>query len=325
MIPVRDTQPSECFPIVTYTIMGLNLLVFLFQFYYAGFQNEQFYFIYGLVPAKYTIQEISMYFPFSNQVISIFTYMFLHGGFIHFIGNMWTLYIFGDNVEDHLGSMRYLGFYILCGLISGLAHFLLNPFSKIPTIGASGAIAGVMGAYFLLYPRSRILTIIPIIIIPWFLEIPAYIFLGVWFLIQFFNAAIIDTGASIAWWAHIGGFIAGIVLVLFLKKLPKSNTSEKLSQLIRKKKTPKIQTIATRSPNESPHVYGALEITSNEAVKGTIKLISIPWGFYKPLYKVKVPPGVRHGTKLRLAGMGKTVHGQLKGDMYLDVQIKNAI
>ena len=140
------------------------------------------------MPARYTIPHISDYFTHGQQLFSFFSYMFLHGGFWHLLGNMWTLYIFGDNVEDHLGSVRYLAFYLLCGIASAVSHFMLNAASNVPTIGASGAIAGVMGAYFILHPGARILTLVPIVFIPLFFEIPAFIFLGIWFLIQFISA-----------------------------------------------------------------------------------------------------------------------------------------
>ena len=323
MIPIRDTQPSNCFPVVTYILMGINLLVFTLQIQ-IGLGNEVFFYSYGLVPAKYTIPEMSRHFSTANQVFSIFSYMFLHGGFLHFIGNMWFLYIFGDNVEEHFGSLRFLGFYLLSGIISGLFHFFLNPVSMVPTIGASGAIAGVMGAYFLLYPKSRILTIIPIIIIPWFVEIPAFIFLGVWFLIQFFNAAGSSAGSGIAWWAHIGGFIAGIVLVKLNKKVPETGTRQKINQFTVKKRTPKLQMIVASGKPDSPDLYGNIDISPIEAIAGTNKMVTIPWGFYKPLYRVKIPPGVKHGTKLRLSGMGKSSPQGIKGDMYLTVNVKNA-
>jgi len=303
--------------------MGINLLVFILQIQ-TGFDNKVFFYSYGLVPAKYTVHEISRHFSIGNQLFSIFSYMFLHGGFLHFIGNMWSLYIFGDNVEEHFGSLRFLGFYLLCGIISGLFHFFVNPLSMMPTIGASGAIAGVMGAYFLLYPKSRILTVIPIIIIPWFVEIPAFIFLGIWFLIQFLNAAGSGAGSGIAWWAHIGGFIAGLALVKLNRKLPKTGTRQKISQFTAKKHTPKLQMIVTQSRPDSPDLYGDVDITSIEAIAGTNKMVTIPWGFYKPLYRVKIPPGVKDGTKLRLSGMGKSVPEGKKGDMYLTVNIKNA-
>lgn len=314
---------------MTYVIMGMNLLVFIFQLQ-AGFDTHSFFYLFGLVPAKYTIQEVSRHFSLANHLFSIFSYMFLHAGFMHFIGNMWMLYIFGDNVEEHFGALRFLGFYLICGMISGLFHFILNPTSMVPTIGASGAIAGVMGAYFLLFPRSRILTVIPIIIIPWFVEIPAFIFLGIWFVLQFLNAAGSGGGAGIAWWAHIGGFIAGLVFVRLNKKLPQTGASRKINQFTARKKTPHLQMVVASGRPETADLYGDIDISSIEAITGTRKMISIPWGFYKPLYRVRVPAGVRQGTQLRLAGMGKTFAGTsgqngVKGDMYLKVNIKNAI
>lgn len=325
MIPIRDTQPSNSVPVVTYLLMGLNLIVFLLQLQ-VGLDQQGLFYLFGLVPAKYTNSEFSRHFTFFNQMISVMTYMFLHGGFLHFIGNMWTLYIFGDNVEEYFGSLRFLGFYIVCGIISGLFHFLLNPTSMVPTIGASGAIAGVMGAYFILYPRSKIFTLVPIIIIPIFLEIPAFVFLGIWFLFQFLNAAGSSAGSGIAWWAHIGGFVAGLWLVRMHKNLPGTGASERISRYTKKKKTPKLQMIIASGPPDSPDLSGEIEITSLEALTGANKLVTIPWGFYKPLYTVKIPPGVKAGTRLRLAGMGrKTMNGGHKGDMYLTVKIKNAI
>jgi membrane associated rhomboid family serine protease len=324
MIPIRDNQISDCVPVVTYGLMGVNILVWLFQMQ-LGPGEEAFYYLYGLVPAKYSISEMSRHFSLFNHVVSLFSYMFLHGGFWHLLGNMWSLYIFGDNVEAHFGSIRFLGFYALCGLISGGFHFLLNPFSMVPTIGASGAIAGVMGAYFLLYPKARILTLVPIIIIPWFVEIPAFIFLGIWFFIQFLNAAGDGAGAGIAWWAHIGGFVAGLVLVKLNRRVPVSGTRDKIRQITRKRHTPKLQTILAVPEGNERDLYGTIEISSLEALTGTRKLITIPWGFSKPLYRVTIPPGVREGNRLRLAGMGRSLPGQPRGDMFLTIRIKNAI
>ncbi len=324
MIPIRDNQISDCVPVVTYGLMAINCLAWLFQIQ-AGLVSDTFYYLYGLVPAKYTVQEMSRHFSIFNQVFSVFSYMFLHGGFWHLLGNMWSLYIFGDNVEAHFGSVRFLGFYVLCGLISGGFHFLLNPVSMVPTIGASGAIAGVMGAYFMLYPRARILTLIPIIIIPWFIEIPAFIFLGIWFFIQFLNAAGEGAGAGIAWWAHIGGFIAGLVLVKLNRRMPVIGTREKIQQFTRKQHTPKLQTILATPESHDRDLHGTIEISSLEALTGTRKLVTIPWGFSKPLYRVTIPPGVREGTRLRLAGMGRSLPKQPKGDMFLTIRIKNAI
>lgn len=324
MIPIRDTQPSYSVPVVTYFLMAINLLVFILQIQ-VGFNNESFFYTYGLVPAKYTIQEMSRHFSLANQLISLFSYMFLHGGFLHFIGNMWSLYIFGDNVEEHFGSFRFLGFYLICGVISGFFHFILNPTSSMPTIGASGAIAGVMGAYFLLFPKSRILTLIPIIIIPWFVEIPAFVFLGIWFFMQVLNAAQSSAGAGIAWWAHIGGFAAGFLMVKLNTKVPETGLKKKISQYTARKTTPKLQMIATSYETGSSDLFGNIDITFIESITGAHKIVTIPWGFYKPLYKVKIPPGVRQGTRLKLKGMGRSTPGGLKGDMYLTVNIKNAI
>lgn len=323
MIPIRDTQVSTQVPVVTYLLMATNLLVFVFQIQY-GFDKEMLYFFYGLVPAKYTVEEFSRHFTFFNQLISIFSYMFLHGGVMHFIGNMWFLYIFGDNVEEHFGSLRFLAFYLICGVLSGMIHFISNPVSMVPTIGASGAIAGVMGAYFLLFPRSRILTIIPIIIIPFFVEIPAFIFLGIWFAFQFLNATGSGAGSGIAWWAHIGGFIVGFILVRMNQKVPQTGAQEKVSRFTAKKKTPRLQMVVASGSPDSPDLNGTIDVTTLEAATGARKLVTIPWGFYKPLYRVRIPAGVRHGNRLRLSGMGRTTPDGQKGDMYLTVNIKNA-
>lgn len=326
MIPIRDTLPSRCVPVATYLIMGINALVFLAQFG-MGSEADRFIYIYGLVPAKFTLPAISELFSFWGALLSFFTYMFLHGGFWHFIGNMWFLYLFGDNVEDHLGSFRFAGFYILCGIASALLHFSLNPVSTVPTIGASGAIAGVMGAYFILYPRARVLTLIPIIIIPWFIELPAFIFLGLWFLMQFFNAAGSTSGGSgIAWWAHVGGFIAGIILIRIVPKLPQPSSAEGLRRVTAKKKTPKLQHIAVKSLDNSLDLYGSIEISSIESISGTRKIVNIPWGFYKRIYRVVIPPGVKAGTRLRLSGMGRgDADTPSRGDLYLTVTIRNVL
>jgi membrane associated rhomboid family serine protease len=143
---------------------------------------------------------------------------------MHFIGNMWSLYLFGDNVEDRMGPVRYLLFYLLCGLVAGLSHCIAYPASEIPSIGASGAISGVYGAYFLLFPTARVITLVPILIIPFFFEIPAVVYLGVWFLTQLFSGTLAlgspDYFTGIAWWAHIGGFVAGMILLPLFKKSP---------------------------------------------------------------------------------------------------------
>ena len=177
MIPIRDTIRAETYPIVNGLIITVNVLFFFVELS-QGERLNRFIYIYGLVPARYAIPQISAYFTSGQQVMSFLTFMFLHGGFLHLIGNMWFLYIFGDNVEDRLGHFRYLVFYLLCGLASGVSHLVINWHSKVPTIGASGAIAGVMGAYFILYPRAKVLTLVPIFFFFQFFELPAFVFLG---------------------------------------------------------------------------------------------------------------------------------------------------
>lgn len=221
MIPIRDRNPSGTFPFVTVGIILANVLVFLIELS-LGNQIESFLFQFGVVPVKVVYSSeipdstlINTYFPFLS-------YMFLHGGFVHLIGNMWYLWIFGDNIEDRLGRARFILFYLLCGVGSAIVHVFFNRQSGIPCVGASGAIAGVLGAYMITFPRARVLVILPLFIIWEFIELPAIIVLGFWFLIQFFSgtAAISSAqGGGVAWWAHIGGFVFGM---LFIKLFPKS-------------------------------------------------------------------------------------------------------
>ncbi|MBF0376152.1 MAG: rhomboid family intramembrane serine protease [Desulfamplus sp.] len=324
MIPIRDTITSSTNPVVTYTIISANTFLYLLQVG-MGTELNAFIYRYGFVPAKLTVPEISAMFSFYNVLFSTISYIFLHGSFWHFIGNMWFLYIFGDNVEEYLGALRFMGFYIICGVASALLHFFLNPLSPIPTIGASGAIAGVMGAYFILYPKAKILTIIPIVIIPWFVDIPAFIFLGFWFLIQFYNATESGGVSGIAWWAHVGGFIAGIAIVKIWGERPQPIGEDKLKALTARKTTPKLQNIHPKPIEHTLDLIGTIEITSIEAISGALKLVNIPWGFYTRLYNVSIPPGVTNGTRIRLTGMGRAGSYAVRGDMYLTVAIKNPI
>ncbi len=321
MIPIRDTIPSKNYPVVNNTIIGINVVVYLVQISLVPDLNR-FTYIYGLVPARYSIPQITSYFTTSQQLFSLLSFMFLHGGFWHLLGNMWFLYIFGDNIEDRLGPVRYLVFYLLCGITSGLSHIIINLHSNIPTIGASGAIAGVMGAYLILYPHAKILTLIPIIFIPWFVEIPAFFFLGLWFFIQFISAAGSHGGiGGIAWWAHIGGFIFGIIYLKILLAFPGTGVSAQMRKVTAKRKTHRLQVIRPVGPGKDPHLYGTITITSFEALTGTLKLVNIPWGFQKRLVRVSVPAGVQEGSKLRLKGLGKTTPDGLRGDLYLKVAI----
>jgi membrane associated rhomboid family serine protease len=320
MIPIRDTLPSRNVPVVNNGLIVINALVFLLE-KAQGPELDRFIYFYGLVPARYFVPQIAAYFSLGQQIFALLSFMFLHGGFLHLLFNMWSLYIFGDNIEDRLGSLRYLAFYILCGLASGGTQILLNPHSNVPTIGASGAIAGVMGAYLLLYPRSKVLTLIPIFIFPWFVEIPAFFFLGFWFLMQIFNAA--GSGGSaggIAWWAHIGGFVFGILSVSFFKRMPAVGASERVRHMTAKKRSHRLQVIRP-VPGDDAHLYGQIEVTPHEATTGTLKLVNIPWGFQKRIVRVQVPPGIGDGKILRLRGMGQLAPAG-HGDLMLKVKIR---
>ena len=322
MIPLRDINPSRNFPVVNTLLIGINVLVFLLQMS-QGNGTDRFVYTYGLVPARYAIPHVSAYFTPFQQVFSFLSFMFLHGGFLHLLGNMWSLYIFGDNIEDRLGPFRYLLFYLLCGLASGLSHLLLNMNSTIPTIGASGAISGVMGAYLVLHPRSRILTLIPILIFPWFVEIPAFFFIGFWFVMQLLNAAgSHGMGGGIAWWAHIGGFLFGIVFLKLALMLPSTGVSRKISPMTAKKKTSRLQVIRPGGPADDPNLYGTLEISPFEARLGSRKLVNIPWGFQKRLINVTVPAGITEGKQLKLKSLGKLTPKGGRGDLFLRVIIK---
>ena len=217
MIPLRDVIPSRTTPFVTVAIIAVNALAFWFELSMPAPARQAFLFQFGVVPATFA-------WP------TLLSSMFLHAGWLHIIGNMWFLWIFGDNVEDRLGHGRYLVFYLLCGAVSGIAQTLVNPNSPIPTIGASGAIAGVMGAYFVLYPHSRVLTLIWLVIYVDIVEIPSVYFLGFWFLMQLFSGvgSVAQTAGSqggVAFWAHVAGFLFGLAAV-FVFRRPERQKSE---------------------------------------------------------------------------------------------------
>jgi membrane associated rhomboid family serine protease len=211
MIPLRDVIPSRTVPVVTISLIALNALAFLFELSLPAPERRVFLQHYGVVPAHFTW-------------LSVYTSMFLHGGWLHILGNMLYLWIFGDNVEDRLGHARYLVFYLLCGTVGALAQVATSPDSFIPTIGASGAIAGVMGAYFVLYPHSRVLTLIIFIIFFDVVEVPAIFLLGFWFLMQLFSGvgSIATTTGSqtggVAFWAHVAGFVTGVAGVFVFRR-----------------------------------------------------------------------------------------------------------
>lgn len=212
MIPLRDTVRAYRFPAVNWLIISLNVLVFSYEFIMRPGALARFVAAWGMVPANLELLQPLTWIP-------LLTSIFLHSGWFHLLSNMWTLFIFGDNIEDRMGPARYLAFYLLGGITAGLLQAALMPGSTIPTIGASGAIAAVLGAYFFLYPTARVVTFIPLFFLPWLVEIPALVYLGFWFISQLFSglASLAATSAAnmggIAWWAHIGGFIFGLLLV----------------------------------------------------------------------------------------------------------------
>ena len=238
MIPLKDDTPRFSTPYVTYFLLGFNVLIFLLQWMAERTQPgaaEQMAFVFGLIPAKIQILLAGGRVPpnlvhyLGTRVVTptsaflpILTSMFMHSGWWHIISNMWVLWIFGDNVEDYLGHFTYLIFYILAGVAGGVLHIIFNWSSVIPTVGASGAIAGVMGAYFVLYPRARVLTLVPLFFV-FFFWLPAWIVLGYWFLAQFLGGAATAISAhagsrgGVAFWAHVGGFVTGLLLI---KTLP---------------------------------------------------------------------------------------------------------
>jgi membrane associated rhomboid family serine protease len=210
MLPLRDVIPSRTTPYVTITIIVLNALAWFVEISMPREDLSVFLQVYGVVPAAFVPS-------------TLLTSMFLHGSWSHVIGNMWYLWIFGDNVEDTLGHGRFVAFYLLCGIVAAFGQIVLAPASRLPMIGASGAIAGVMGAYFVLYPRSRVLTLIPLIIFWEIVELPAILLLGFWFLMQLFSAGAIAVTAStggggVAFMAHVAGFVAGLIAVFALRR-----------------------------------------------------------------------------------------------------------
>lgn len=215
MLPLRDNIPARSIPLVTWALIAANALVFLFELMLPRMELRTLIMTYGMVPARLSLEH-----PLSLQ--TLVSNMFLHSGWIHFLSNMWVLFIFGDNVEDRMGGRRYLLFYLLSGIAANLLQAFLSPGSQLPSIGASGAIAGVLGAYFLLYPGAKVVTLIPVLIFPCFIEIPAFIYLGFWFLSQIYSGVFsLGMASGVAWWAHIGGFVFGVITVrLFARRPP---------------------------------------------------------------------------------------------------------
>jgi membrane associated rhomboid family serine protease len=222
MFPLQDTMPSRGFPFVTWIFIVVNVLVFIAETQLGTNELEVVLQGLGVVPVRF-LHDFSL-----AEVGTVFSSMFLHGGFAHLIGNMWFLHIFGDNVEDRMGSFNYLVFYMMAGFCAAITQLMMNPGDNTPMIGASGAISGVLGAYLVLFPEAKVITMIPVLIIPYFVRVPAIFFLGLWFVMEFFSGffslagATADdaTGGGVAFWAHVGGFVFGMVVaVLFVKPM----------------------------------------------------------------------------------------------------------
>jgi membrane associated rhomboid family serine protease len=216
MLPLYDTVRSHKFPLINLVLIVSNILTFLYEQQLSPAELQRFIYSWGLVPAHLISNP-------SAAWITIFTAMFLHGSWFHLLSNMWFLYIFGDNIEARLGGMRYLTFYLLSGVAAVLLQAYFLPSSRDPMIGASGAIAGVLGAYLISFPRSRIASLVPILFIFTIVEIPAAIFLVFWFITQIYSGLFTMQSANatgIAWWAHVGGFAFGVIMVSFFARRP---------------------------------------------------------------------------------------------------------
>ncbi|MBI5248268.1 MAG: rhomboid family intramembrane serine protease [Desulfomonile tiedjei] len=223
MIPLRDSVPSEKYPVMTLAIIVVNSLVWFYEVS-LGARADRFIFEYGLIPLRFVAFNRFEGGFLDNALIPVFSSIFMHGGWLHVIGNMWFLWIFGDNVEDRLGHFKYLIFYILCGIGASLLHIIAEPASKVPMVGASGAISGILGAYLVSYPHARVHTLLILFVFIQFVEIPAFLFLILWFVFQFMSgatqAAVQHDAGGVAYWAHVGGFVVGIVLFMIFPKKP---------------------------------------------------------------------------------------------------------
>lgn len=217
MLPLKDTVRARGFPFVTVALIAANVLVFMIELRLPPGVLEAVVWFLGVVPARLLDQ------PLPSEWLTLVTSQFLHGGWLHILSNLIALVIFGDNVEDRLGHGRFLAFYLLCGIAAALVHVWSGPSSIAPAIGASGAIAGVLAAYVVLFPSARVVTLVPVFLIPWFIEIPALVWVGGWFASQLLNGLMqIGVGAEelggVAFWAHVGGFVAGLALVWPLRR-----------------------------------------------------------------------------------------------------------
>ena len=219
MIPLRDNLPTRRAPLVTVLLIGINAYAFLKVFWLGSYVGQRYLLYYGLIPCSLTGSCQVSGRAFSPEV-TLITSMFVHAGLFHFGGNMLYLWIFGNNVEDAMGRVRFLLFYLLCGCAAAYAQILMGPASRIPMVGASGAVSGVLGAYLLLFPHARVLTLIPVGFLPWIVEVRAGFVIGFWIVVQILNGFLTFTheGGGVAWFAHIGGFVAGCILIGLFKR-----------------------------------------------------------------------------------------------------------
>jgi membrane associated rhomboid family serine protease len=214
MIPVRNAVPTRYPPVVTWSLIAANCAIFLFQISLSPPELEWFILRFALVPARYFMPFLYGDELTPADLLPFITMMFLHGGWLHLIFNMWTLWLFGGTIEDRLGPGRFLAFYLACGVLAAVTHAVFSPTSTVPAVGASGAIAGILGCYVRMFPMARIVILVPILFIPLFFEVPAILYIGLWFLTQILQGTlellVPSTGGGVAWWAHIGGFFAGL-------------------------------------------------------------------------------------------------------------------
>lgn len=237
MIPIRDDAPRFSTPYVTYFLLAANVVVFLFELTFPGPERQQLFFTFGFLPIRATaLLSGSHYVSIQGAVLPVtpqsaflpaLTSMFMHAGWLHLIFNMWWLWIFGDNVEDYLGHFWFLTFYLVTGIVATAVHAAFNPMSTAPSVGASGAIAGIMGAYLILFPSARVTTLVPFFFL-FFVRLPAWLVLGYWFVLQFLSGAATSiaystqtSGSGVAFWAHVGGFAAGVAIIKLFPRRPR--------------------------------------------------------------------------------------------------------
>ena len=223
MIPLKDDNPTSSRPIATYLLIGLCVVVFLMQLSSQSYKTGQLFYSYGLIPSVLMGHDkLPMDFYVVPAYVTIFSSMFMHGGFMHLIGNMLYMWIFADNIEDSLGQVKFIIFYLLSGIGAAMSQVLMDTHSQIPMIGASGAIGGVLGAYLINHPNARVLVLIPFGFFSQLIKIKALYVLGFWFVLQFINSSMMSSeGGGVAYAAHIGGFVSGMILILFFNRSPK--------------------------------------------------------------------------------------------------------